>query len=355
MAVKCYHCKIIGLTNIKREALAQEYDNLQQYLQTGKDRGLYSAIKQQADRFYKVIKRDKKYPLSIRNDLLKVEKNPNTVAEYWCRIPVKAVRGGIWVGIKPYEPIPIEAKICESKVYFKSKDWWLDIVVKMDIPEKTEYQNVLAIDMGIKHIACSVDMASGKTAFYGDDLNHVRGHYFWLRRKLGMKKAIATIKKIGHHEKRIANDIIHKISRDIVNQAIETNAVIILGNIKYLRKRKQRQYRRRMARLLAGFPYYKLMQYIRYKATLAGIKVMEVLEAWTSQTCYKCGERGQRKTQGLFECRCGVTENADRNAAFNIAKRGLGQCSSLGVVVNLPRNIARVERNPMMTMKATGL
>jgi len=143
----------------------------------------------------------------------------------------------------------------------------LDIVVERDIPEKTKYQNVIAIDIGIIHIVCSVDIASSWTIFYGKDLNRVRGHYFWLRRRLGMKKAIDTIKKIGDREKRIVNDILHKINRDIVNQAVETNAVIVLGNIKYLRKRKQKQYRRRMARpLLSGFPYYKLMQYIRYKA-----------------------------------------------------------------------------------------
>src|SRR5215831_9510971 len=44
-----------------------------------------------------------------------------------------------------------------------------------------------------------------------------------------IKKAIDTIKKIGSHEKRIANDIIHNISRDIVNQAINTNAIIVLA------------------------------------------------------------------------------------------------------------------------------
>jgi hypothetical protein len=49
--------------------------------------------------------------------------------------------------------------------------------------------------------------------FYGKGLNHVRGWYFWLRRQLGLKKAIDTIKKIGDHEKRIANGIIHKITR----------------------------------------------------------------------------------------------------------------------------------------------
>jgi hypothetical protein len=80
----------------------------------------------------------------------------------------------------------------------------------------------------------SVELATGKTVFYGKDLNHVRGWYFWLRRQLGLKKAIDTIKKIGDHEKRIANDIIHKITREIVNRAIETDSLIILGKLNLL-------------------------------------------------------------------------------------------------------------------------
>ena len=50
---KTYHCKVIRLTNTKQVALQQEYDNLQ----TREDRGLYSANKQQADRYYKIIKK----------------------------------------------------------------------------------------------------------------------------------------------------------------------------------------------------------------------------------------------------------------------------------------------------------
>lgn len=41
---KCYHCKVIeDLTNTKLAALEQEYGNLQHYLQTRENRGLYSA------------------------------------------------------------------------------------------------------------------------------------------------------------------------------------------------------------------------------------------------------------------------------------------------------------------------
>ena len=124
------------------------------------------------------------------------------------------------------------------------------MVVKKDIPEKLQYQNVIGIDIGVRHIATSVELANGLTKFYGKDLNRVRGHYFWLRRKLGIKKALDTIKKIASHEKRIANDIIHNISRDIVNQAIKTNAIIVLGDIKHLRRRNQNTRGRKFNRKL---------------------------------------------------------------------------------------------------------
>ncbi len=363
---KCYHCKVIeDLTNTKLVALEQEYDNLQHYLQTNRkeDLGLYSANKQQADRFYKVVKKHKKYPISIRNDLIRIEHNPTTIAEYWVRIPVKLIKGGLWIGlIKPYEPIPKDAKICESKLYKKDNRWFLDVVVEKDIPEKLQYQkNVIGIDMGIRHIATSVELTSAKTKFYGKDLNHVRGHYFWLRRKLGIKKAIDTIKKIGSHEKRIANDIIHNISRDIVNQAVNTKAIIVLGDIKHLRRRRQNTWGREFNRKLAGFQYYKLTQYIKYKAALAGIKVIEVSEANTSQYCRKCYQKGERKIQGLFSCinpNCNIKEdNADRNAAFNIAYRALGYISKVGVTVNIPklRTLGSIDRNTMITREATEL
>ena len=47
--------KVIRLTNTRQVALQQEYDNIQHYLQTREDRGQYSANKQQADRYYKII------------------------------------------------------------------------------------------------------------------------------------------------------------------------------------------------------------------------------------------------------------------------------------------------------------
>jgi putative transposase len=271
------------------------------------------------------------------------------VAEYWVRVPVRLIRGGLWIGlIKPYEPIPNDGKMCECKLYKRDNRWFLDIVVVRDVPERIKYQNIIAIDMGIHHIATSVELASKKTIFYDEGLNHIRGWYFWLRKQLGKKKAMDAIRKIGHHEKRITNGIIHNITREIVNRAVETNSLIILGRLKGL-SRKIKRGARKFNRKLSGFQYYKFTQYLEYKSALAGIKVIKVFENWTSQTCYRCHRRGiRRKGTGLFWCdKCGE-ENADRNAAFNIAYRGLGYSSNLGVTVNRPRTFPDVERNGMM-------
>ena len=94
-------------------------------------------------------------------------------------------------------------------------------------------------------------LTSSKNRFYGKDLNRVRG-YFRPRRKLGMKKAIDTIKKIGNHEKRI-------ISRQIVNRAKESNALITIGDIEHPRRHNSN---RKFNRKLASFQYHRLTHYI---------------------------------------------------------------------------------------------
>ncbi|MGA9153591.1 MAG: transposase [Candidatus Nitrosopolaris sp.] len=154
-------------------------------------------------------------------------------------------------------------------------------------------------------------------------------------------------KRIGHHERRIANDIIHKITREIVNRAIETDSLIVLGKLKGLRNQEKKKGRgRKFNRKLSGFPYFKFAEY------LAGIKVIKVFEDWTSQTCRKCSERGMRKTQGLFMCKKCGEENADRNAAFNIAYWALGYISKVGVTVNTLKTFPSVDRNAMMRKEA---
>ncbi|MFQ6123021.1 MAG: hypothetical protein ACE5R6_00220 [Candidatus Heimdallarchaeota archaeon] len=83
LALKTIQCGIVHLTKIKKEILNQEYENFQHFLQTGNDLGVYSANKQQAKQFYKRIKPNKEYPVSIRKDLLRIEQQNTKLAKYW--------------------------------------------------------------------------------------------------------------------------------------------------------------------------------------------------------------------------------------------------------------------------------
>ena len=276
-------------------------------------------------------------PLYLRNDVSRIEKKDMKFAKYWLKIPTKQ-RRQFWVAIKVAKEKEelLGYKFCDSKIVRRKNGWFAHITIEKEIMLKTDYKDVLGIDLGIRRVASVAQLSNGVTRFYGKELRETRGHYFHLRKNLGKKKANKTIKKIANTEQRKVNDQLHKISRKIVNRAVATNSLIVLGDLKGIRDRSDNG--RKFNRKLNSMPFYKLSNYITYKANWAGIQVIKVNEAYTSQTCHKCRELGTRN-RGLFKCNCGYQDNSDRNGALNIAERGLGQCSSSGAIVALPRTV----------------
>ena len=78
---------------------------------------------------------------------------------------------------------------------------------------------------------------------------------------------------------------------------------------------------------------------VNYGAELRGIYVEYVEPHYTSQMCSKCSIicKKNRKSQSLYSCLCGLTLNADLNAARNIANKWrIANGYSLGLSVNQP-------------------
>ncbi|MFB2769238.1 zinc ribbon domain-containing protein, partial [Pelatocladus sp. BLCC-F211] len=75
--------------------------------------------------------------------------------------------------------------------------------------------------------------------------------------------------------------------------------------------------------------FYQLRLFVEYKASIAGVPVVFVPPAYTSQTCSRCGHvhpiKGKSYRSGKsFKCgHCGFEHDADINAALNIAALGL--------------------------------
>jgi putative transposase len=351
--------KVVGLTNIKEAILQKEYynfNNICQQVQECRNNDIepqYLWFKnkntycQQVTSAIRTITKPfvalQEQPLYLRNDVSRLEKQPTKEYKYWLKIPTKQ-RRQFWVAVrvaKEKEEL-LGCKFCDSKIIKRKNGWFAHITIEKEIILKTDYNDVLGIDLGIRRTASVVRLSNGMTNFYGKDIRQTRGHYFYLRKKLNKK----TRRKLEYTEKRKVNDQLHKISRAIVNQAIETNSLIAIGKLKDIRKKGRKKknnkdYKgRKFNRKLNSMPFYKLSQYIAYKANWAGIQVIKVNEAWTSQTCPRCNQRGTR-TKGLFKCKCGYQDNSDRVGAINIGKRVLGQCSSIGASVAMPRTIGR--------------
>ena len=347
---KTIKCGIIGLTKIKERLLREEYENLQRFLRGDKNVRLYSANKQQALRYYKKIKSNKEYPLSIRKDLIRVEKRDTKIAKYWARIPVAGRRGGVWVAIKPHQDIPEDVSFGEAKLYRKDEKWHLNLVIGKEVDVKrvegvNGYQFgeirrpvVIAIDIGDKNPVTSVELQGSEkknVRFLGREIRGIRTKYYWIRKSIGRKKVkhgIKVIKKIGNKESRKVSDILHKITKSIVDRAVELreqgyDPIIVFGDVKKIRKphKKGERRSRKLNRIIHSIPTQKIKTMLTYKALWSGVSVFAINEAYTSKTCHRCGSRDTVIKGRCFKCKsCGLEYNRDLNGAINIGNRLFG-------------------------------
>ena len=339
------HAKLVLDRKGKREAIAREYWTWQRQLQGLGGERLYSATRQQADRFRRRVRKQnghaikqREYPMILRRDCVKIQSQKGSVFKWWIRIPLHPE--SIWVPIElPHEQEPLlRHDIRECKLVRDGERWFVNITLQKEARLKRRYATILPIDMGIRKLATTIE--SGKPRFYGKKVRRIRGKYFRLRRSAGKAR---IIKRWKHNERETVKHQVHAITRRIVKTAKQTNAIIAIGDLKAVRnkgKRKGRSFNRR----LSSQPFYLFKQYLTYKANWEGIRVITVPEAYTSQTCHRCGMRGQRVAGG-FSCQnCGLVCDADVNGAWNIAKRAHGLLvHETGGLLTVPGTLAECE------------
>ena len=67
--------------------------------------------------------------------------------------------------------------------------------------------------------------------------------------------------------------------------------------------------------------YGTLMNQLKYKATLNGIKFVPVNESYTSQMCPKCGKLHKTSNRNYKCCDCGYSAHRDIVGAWNILNK----------------------------------
>ncbi len=133
--------------------------------------------------------------------------------------------------------------------------------------------------------------------------------------------------KIGKRQKSRVRQFLHKISKDIVKNAKETKSMIVLEDLKGIRKlyRKGNGQGKRYRRKLNSWSFYELQRQIQYKAVWDGISVKFIDPRRTSKLCPKCGKRIQEDKQNrrkLWCNNCMIQMDRDVAASMNIAYKG---------------------------------
>lgn len=209
------------------------------------------------------------------------------------------------------------AKLGTMRIVYKGNKIVAQIVYEVYEPEYTDDGNVMGIDLGIKCPAVSY-ISDGSVKFYGNGRKnkYMRRHYKYLRKKLQKTKHIDAIERINNKEQRIMKDIDHKISHDIIKTAVAHDVKVIklerLANI-----RSTTRISRKNNPSLHTWSFYRLTQFIKYKAKLAGIKVEYVNPAYTSQKCPVCGNIHHANDRN-YTCSCGFHIHRDVLGAINI-------------------------------------
>ncbi|MFS8862410.1 RNA-guided endonuclease InsQ/TnpB family protein, partial [Synechococcus sp. H55.6] len=228
----------------------------------------------------------------------------------------------------------------KSATLIKRKDgsYYIQIGVEHDPPEPRDTTGAIGVDLGRRDIAHT----SEGDNWNGQQLNQVRDHYSRLRAALQRKASRGTrstrrrcrelLQRLSGRERRFQTWVNHRISKSIVARAQATHSFIALEDLTGIRERTNQQPPSKTERRRSNsWAFYQLRQFVQYKAARAGIQVVVVPPAYSSQTCHRCLWLGQREGKH-FRCvnpACGWEGDADLNGANVIAL--------LGAAVNRPR------------------
>lgn len=196
----------------------------------------------------------------------------------------------------------------------------------------------IGVDLGVENIAVTSDrpLARELLATYGagapdgaagrGSVKDRRTRNREVRQKLqrkNTKSAKRLLRKGARKEARFAADVNHQISKRIVAEAERTGRGIAVEDLTGIRERVRLRKPQRATH--ASWAFAQLGVFLTYKAARAGVPIVRVDPAYTSQRCTACGhvDKRNRTSQAEFVCRdCGFTaEHADILGADNIALR----------------------------------
>lgn len=210
----------------------------------------------------------------------------------------------------------------QADLLYRNGMFSLAVTLDVPTPEPTHPAETLGIDLGIVNLATSSD---GET-FSGEVVEQTRQRYNALRQRLqkrGTKSAKRHLKKLSGKQARFQKNSNHVISKRIVQKAKQEHKGLAIEELRHIRTRTDARLHHSQRNRHTNWSFAQLRFFLSYKAALAGVPLQTINPRNTSRTCSACGHcaKENRKSQAAFVCvNCGLSMNADINAAINISR-----------------------------------
>ena len=222
-------------------------------------------------------------------------------------------------------------KINQVRILPKINCFKIEIIYEINDAKLKDNNNIAAIDLGLKNLVTLVYSNQRQPMIYrgnqilklNHDFNRKKNKYQSILAKTQKKKMSKRLLNIYNKRNNQIEDQIHKISKSIIDQLLENNiSTLIVGhNVNQKQKSKLKNF--------VALPIFKLIQYLKYKCEMHGIKMLEINEAYTSGTSFIDDEKpiknyynkNRRLRRGLFKTNNGQLINSDVNAAYQIIRK----------------------------------
>jgi len=220
--------------------------------------------------------------------------------------------------LKLFSDADIEGKLKSIIIKREPTGFFACIACEVDKPKFQSENQAIGLDMGLKCFCINSNgVVIEKPKHFAKYERKLRIENRSLARKVKRSKSwYRQSKKLALLHHKISNvrmDFLHKQSTIIA----KANSVVYIEDLKIDNMAKNHNLSKHI--LDAGWGMFKTM--LEYKTG-----VVKVNPAYTSQTCFACGEvdKASRISQSEFVCTsCGHVDNADANAAKNIKSQGM--------------------------------
>jgi putative transposase len=262
--------------------------------------------------------------LDVRTFVYKGETQSVGVTLMCGRVEFKLSIGGYQIALLRGQT-PTSATLNKTK----RGDYFINFVVDIPTQPTGKTPRVTGVDLGRRDIATT----STGESWSGKQIQNVRDRYSKVRANVQSKRTRSSrrlLRRLSGRERRFQEWLNHNISKQLVQESKRMNASLAFEDLTNIRQSLNTKPRSKIERRRTNnWAFYQLRLFVGYKANIAGVRVIFVPPAYTSQTCSRCGHihpiKGKSYRNGkVFKCGyCGFEDDADINAAKNIAALGL--------------------------------